>query len=355
METLEQIHNHRSIRTFTPESVPEPILDQILGAAVRAPTGGNMQLYSIIVTTEPARRDQLAALHFGSESVRQAPVVMTFCVDTHRISRWLELEGEQPGMNNMWAFAIGFSDALLAAQNAVLAAESLGLGTCFAGSTFAACPALVQFFECPPRVVPVATLTLGYPAELSERTPRLPVDTVAHRERYRAWSDQELVASYAAPAQETYQKFCQVPSVGAAATAFGITGLAAMYARLNYPPDLIETAGGWFMSTVERQGFCTDSALVRIAALRRAGDSPEIAALPVMRQIVLSLAIVSGHVDALLGLPPEECELKISSFLLHRDAQIYQDFETMSLFHPGLRARLYSDLEELARAVRRAA
>jgi FMN reductase (NADPH) len=101
MDTLQQIHAHRSIRSFQSREVSEPVLDQILEAAVRAPNGGNMQLYSIIVTTDAVRREQLCAIHFGVESFRQAPVVLTFCVDSNRISRWLEIEGEQPAMDNM--------------------------------------------------------------------------------------------------------------------------------------------------------------------------------------------------------------------------------------------------------------
>jgi FMN reductase (NADPH) len=343
MNVIEQIFAHRSVRNFEPRPVPEAVIDAVVGAASRAPTGGSLQLYTVIVTTEAARRETLAAIHFGVDAIRQAPVVLTFCVDTHRVSRWLELGGETPGFHNAWGLAMGYSDALLSAQNASLAAESLGLGTCFLGSTIAAAPVLCRFLECPGHVMPIATLVLGYPD--LEKVPahggsRLPVEAVFHRETYKQPSDVELRAHYARHAPATFDMFASVPSVAAAANAFGIQDLGALYARLNYPRDLLELSGAYWGAAVTEQGFSDDAKVARAAAVRAAMSCIPVAALPPIRQLVFALATATGRLDHRLKLAPDALEAELFRFVNARDAKLYADFAEQSLFHPGVRARL---------------
>ena len=93
-------------------------MEEILEAASRASTVGNMQLYSIIVTTSRELLEQLAPLHFNQPAATTAPVLLTFCADIHRFSRWCELRGAEPGYDNFCWFMNGVTDALLASQNA---------------------------------------------------------------------------------------------------------------------------------------------------------------------------------------------------------------------------------------------
>ena len=127
---IAEIAAHRSVRHYRPDAVPQEVLDEILAAAVRASTVGNMQLYSIIVTTDPAMRRQLAPFHFNQPAATTAPLLLTFCADVNRFSRWCELRGAEPAYDNFCWFMNGVTDALLASQNASLEAEAHGPGSC---------------------------------------------------------------------------------------------------------------------------------------------------------------------------------------------------------------------------------
>ena len=352
MNVVQQIDAHRSIRRFSASNVGEDVLSKILAAAGRASTGGSMQLYSIIVTTDAARREALSAVHLGAEIFRSAPVVLTFCVDTYRLGRWLELQGEASGLDNPWGFAMGFSDALLAAQNALLTAESLGLGGCFQGSTFVSAPLLVRFFGCPAGVVPVATLVLGYPSDDAERGTRLPTEAVVHREVYQAPSDRDLESSYAEHAKATFDRFRAVPYVAALAEAAGVDNLAGYIARMKYPGDLLEVAGAYFMAAVERQGFCTDLQLARIRALRKVGDSEEMRSLSPIRQFIFAMALTSGRLDDLLDATPSHLESQLFAFLSAREPAAVDDLAARGMHDAELRGRVYHLFEDFAKTMR---
>lgn len=346
MKVTEQIKQHRSIRRFTSANVEEKVLREILECAVRAPTGGSMQLYSMLVTTSSERREELAALHLGSEVVRTAPLVITFCVDCHRITRWLELSGEDASFDNGWGFGMGFSDALLAAQNALLAAEAEGLGGCFLGSTFVSAPALARFFGCPSQVVPVATLALGYPDEVPDLATRLPVDAVTHRERYSEVAASDLLEFYEAHARVTFDRFCTVPYVSHAVRAAGIEDLAGYFARLMYPSELISTAGAYFQAAVDGQGFGDEPRAARIRAVQRACQDSQIASLHPVRQLAFAMALVSGHADHVVHMGPARCEAEIARFMSSRDSKILEELVERGIFDMDVRKRVLMLLKD---------
>ena len=132
---LNVLLNHRSIRKYTSQDIPDSLLNDILEAGIRASTTGNMQVYSIVVTRDPERRKKLAPLHFSQPMVAQAPVVLTFCADFNRFNKWCEQRNATPGYDNFLSFMTASIDALLLAQNVCLAAESEGLGICYLGTT----------------------------------------------------------------------------------------------------------------------------------------------------------------------------------------------------------------------------
>lgn len=197
METLHTILGHRTIRKYKSDPLPDTILEQILKAAIRAPTTGNMQVYSIIVSKEEESRKRLWDLHFKQNMVLQAPVLLTFCADFNRFNTWCLQRKAEPGYGNFLSFFTAAIDALLAAQNATLAAEDLGLGACYLGTTTYMAAEIAEYLQCPSGVVPVTTLVVGYPDEDPGLTDRLPIEAVLHHEKYQHPGEEQINEFYA--------------------------------------------------------------------------------------------------------------------------------------------------------------
>ncbi len=126
MNVIEQIHQHRSIRKYKPDPVSDDIMDKILNAGIRTSSSGNMQTYSIIITRDPDLRKQLLEPHYHQSMVVNAPVLLTFCADFHRMRRWLYISDAPDNFDNYFSFMVGAIDAIMVSQTVALAAESLG-------------------------------------------------------------------------------------------------------------------------------------------------------------------------------------------------------------------------------------
>ena len=183
---------HRSIRKFKSTPISEEILAEILQAGARASTCGNMQLYSLIVTRDEAMRRKLLPCHFGQQMVVEAPCLITVCADIHRFSMWCEQRDAEPAYDNFAWFLTATIDAMLAAQNIAIAAESHNLGICYLGTTIYTAGDIVQTLELPKGVIPVTTLVVGYPDEKPEQADRLPMDAVVHYEKYFDYTAAEI-------------------------------------------------------------------------------------------------------------------------------------------------------------------
>jgi nitroreductase len=203
--------NHRSIRKYKPDPIPTTILDYILEAGTRASTTGNMQLYSIIVTTDESIKEKLSPCHFNQSMVKEAPVTLTFCADFNRFNKWCRMRKAEPGYDNFLSFFTAAIDALLVAQNVCVAAEDAGLGICYLGTTTYMAGKIIEILDLPRGVVPLTTVTVGYPDEWPETTDRLPLKAVVHREKYQDYTktdldqhyrEKELMASYQAFVKE---------------------------------------------------------------------------------------------------------------------------------------------------------
>ncbi len=193
---IDTLLNHRSIRKYKPDPVPGPILDTILESGIRASTTGNMQVYSVIVTTDPSLKQELAPCHFNQAMVTEAPAVLTFCADFNRFNKWCRLRVAEPGYDNFLSFFTAAIDALLVAQNVCVAAEDLGLGICYLGTTTYMAEEIIRILGLPEGVVPVTTVTIGYPDESPELTDRLPHEAVIHREKYKDYTEEEIQKHY---------------------------------------------------------------------------------------------------------------------------------------------------------------
>ena len=124
---MANITTRRTIRKYTAEDVPSDLLNELLKKAERTQTMGNLQLYSVVTTRDPANKARLAPLHFNQPMVQNAPVVLTFCADFHRTTKWAKRRKGQPGYNNILSFLNAASDALLFCQTFCHLAEEAGL------------------------------------------------------------------------------------------------------------------------------------------------------------------------------------------------------------------------------------
>jgi nitroreductase len=199
---LTTILNRRSILHFKEDEIPEDVLHQVLEAALRAPApGGSIaggyrgaQAYSIIVVRDKERRAQLNEMlcEGRRKCIEEAPVSLVFCVDTHRLNRWQVLSGGVPHFKGIGVLWVALRGTYTAAQNALIAAYSLGLGTQYIQEIVWQPYQTLEFFKLPKQVLPVAMLILGYPAEYPPLAPSLPHESIVHEETYRDPTDDEI-------------------------------------------------------------------------------------------------------------------------------------------------------------------
>jgi len=193
---IEQLLAHRTIRKYKNTTIKEDMILKILEAGCRASTTGNMQLYSIVITREEAGKKALASCHFNQPMVVNAPLVLTFCADFNRFNKWCKLSNAEPGYDNFLSFVTAAIDALLVAQNVTIAAESEGLGVCYLGTTTYLAAKIIDILKLPKGVVPVTTLTIGWPDENPGQVDRLPLDAIVHQETYHDYTDDQIQAAY---------------------------------------------------------------------------------------------------------------------------------------------------------------
>jgi FMN reductase (NADPH) len=189
------LSNRRTIRKYTSEPVDDKLLNDILEMGCRTSTTGNMQVYSIVITKDEEKKRELAPLHFNQKMITEAPVVLTFCADFNRFNKWCRLRKAEPGYDNFLSFMTSAIDALLLAQTVCIAAEAKGLGICYLGTTTYTADKIIEILKLPEGVVPVTTVTLGWPAEKPEQVDRLPLEAIVHNEVYNDYSD-DIIASY---------------------------------------------------------------------------------------------------------------------------------------------------------------
>jgi nitroreductase len=188
--------NRRTIRKYSSKPVNDQLLHSLLKKACRASTTGNMQVYSIIITRDLKKKKELSPYHFDQTMVTEAPVVLTFCADFNRFSKWCMERKADPGYDNFLSFFTAAIDALLAAQTFCIAAEAEGLGICYLGTTTYMADKIIEVLELPAGVVPVTTVTLGWPAEKPEQVDRLPLEALIHDEVYHDYTAEEINRYY---------------------------------------------------------------------------------------------------------------------------------------------------------------
>lgn len=188
-DCLRQLHERKSVRVYEDRPIEQDVKRAILEAAIQAPTAGNMALYTILDITDPALKAALAKSCDDQPFIAKAPMVLIFCADYRR---WYDVfceyveEVRRPDMGDLF---LAEADALIAAQNAVVAAQSLGLGSCYIGDITENYEYHKKLLKLPKYVVPAAMVCFGYPTQqqLSRpKPPRHPVEALVHENGYDA-------------------------------------------------------------------------------------------------------------------------------------------------------------------------
>ncbi len=246
-DMIQSFAGRRSVRRYSDREVSRELLDTILGAAMRAPTCGNMQLYSVVVTRSPEGKAALAPAHFNQPMITEAPVVLTVCADFNRFTRWCELSDADPGYDNFLSFMSAVSDATIYAQQIVAIAESEGLGTCYLGTVTYNADKISDVLGLPDLCVPVACITLGWPMEEGVETERLPLRAVMHEEHYRDDSDAEIIESFRA--KDDYAPNRQYVEENGKMT------LAQVFTDVRYPRSMSEDFSRTFLALLRSKRF----------------------------------------------------------------------------------------------------
>ncbi len=187
--------DHRTVRDYLPEPLAPHVLPALVAAAQSVASSSNMQLWSVVAVTEAARKERLAALS-GQRHVASAPLLLVFVADVARARA--AADGELPATDYLDTTVVAVMDAGIAAQNAVLVAESLGLGTCYIGAIRNHPEQVAAELDLPEGVAAVVGLTVGHPdpARPAQVKPRLSQTAVLHHETYDVGAQSEAVSRY---------------------------------------------------------------------------------------------------------------------------------------------------------------
>jgi nitroreductase len=186
-ETIASLLDHRSVRGFLSDPVPPGTLETLIAAAQSAATSSNMQFWSAIAVTDPAKRRVLAEIAGDQKHIEQCPLYICWVADLSRNQRVGETEKtDLESMPWLETFMVACIDAALAAQNAVVAAQSLGLRTVYIGAMRNDPVRVAELLGLPPRAFAVFGLCVGYPdpKAKNEVKPRLPQSIVLHHDCY---------------------------------------------------------------------------------------------------------------------------------------------------------------------------
>lgn len=244
---MKNINTRRSIRKYSDREVTDELLNRLLSEASRTQTMGNMQLYSVVVTRSAEMKAKLAPAHFNQPMVTEAPVVLTFCADFNRASEWCRCRKAEPGYDNFLSFMNAATDALLYTQTFCNLAEEEGLGLCYLGTTVYMPQMIIDTLKLPQLVMPVATITLGWPDENPQLTDRLPLASIVHDETYHNYTPADIYRYYAEKeALEENKEFVRINNKET---------LAQIFTEIRYTKRDNEAMSKGLVEALKKQGF----------------------------------------------------------------------------------------------------
>ena len=196
-QTLKDIYERKSVRVFEDRAIGKEEKRRILEAAIQAPTAGNQGMFAIIDVTDPELKAKLAETCDHQKFIATAPMVLAFCAD---YQRWYdaylahgEAEVRKPAEGDLM---LAFEDTLIAAQNAVVAAQSMGIGSCYIGDFLENYETQKEILNLPKYVVPAVVVVFGYPTEQQRervKPPRFSVEEVVGENTYLRKSGEEFL------------------------------------------------------------------------------------------------------------------------------------------------------------------
>ena len=249
-ETIQQLKNHRSYRNYQDKEVTFETLQLIMEAAQAAPSWTNGQHVTAILIRDEARKKRLAELCGNQKHVDNSPAFLVFCADFYRAKLASEMEGKDfKAIEDIDTLLIGATDVGLAMQNAITAAESLGLGTVPIGGIRRNSLQVIEFLQLPTYVIPIAGLCVGYPDEDPGLKPRLPLKSILQEEKYDK-NQQPFIEDY----NDTYKEYLK----NRGETPVGWTDRIANFYNKSYYPSNAK------MITCERYAYLAEKMLFPI-------------------------------------------------------------------------------------------
>ena len=244
---MKSILTRRTIRKYADRAVSDELLNRLMTEAARTQTMGNLQLYSVIVTHSDEMKAKLSPAHFNQPMVKEAPVVLTICADFNRTSFWAKCRKAEPGYDNFLSFINATTDALLYTQTLCNLMDEEGLGYCYLGTTVYQPQQIIDILQLPQLVMPVATLTVGWPAEEPLLSDRLPLESFVHQETYHDYLSMDIDTYYKYKEElEDNRHFVEINNKET---------LAQVFTDIRYTRKDNEAISKELFATLVRQGF----------------------------------------------------------------------------------------------------
>ena len=251
-QVIECLLNHRSVRKYSDKPVESEVLEAILTAGTRAATAGNLQQYTMLVLDEEEtlqKLDRALGVPFIERS--NCRLAILALADQYRLRHWLQAHTDREVYNHRpYNFFISIWDALIALQNMVVAAESLGLGTCYLGGGMEV--DVQQLFDVPEYIFPAGLVCIGYPAVKTKLSIRLPLEAVVHRNSYHLPTNADIDRWY----EERDQVWDKVPESRKQELAEqGIVGIAQSLSVRKFSPEVVEKRSRGILHNLRASGF----------------------------------------------------------------------------------------------------
>ena len=244
---MKNLTTRRTIRQYSKQEVSEELLNRLMTEAARTQTMGNLQLYSVVVTRSQEMKQRLAPAHFNQPMVTSAPVVLTICADFNRTSVWALNRKAEPGYDNFLSYQNAAIDALLYTQTLCNLMDEEGLGYCYLGTTVYMPRQIIDILRLPKLVMPVATLTVGWPAEEPPLSDRLPLQSFVHNETYKDYTPQDIDTYYNYKENlEENRHFCEINQKET---------LAQIFTDIRYTRQDNEAMSKGLLEALKHQGF----------------------------------------------------------------------------------------------------
>ncbi len=244
---MKNLTTRRTIRQYSKQEVSEELLNRLMTEAARTQTMGNLQLYSVVVTRSQEMKQRLAPAHFNQPMVTSAPVVLTICADFNRTSVWALNRKAEPGYDNFLSYQNAAIDALLYTQTLCNLMDEEGLGYCYLGTTVYMPQQIIDILRLPKLVMPVATLTVGWPAEEPPLSDRLPLQSFVHSETYKDYTPQDIDTYYNYKENlEENLHFCEINQKET---------LAQIFTDIRYTRQDNEAMSKGLLEALKHQGF----------------------------------------------------------------------------------------------------